>query len=72
MTFGGLNVTVSIHATERVGPHWPVKPRSKRLHKKMEKKRGPQFTVKPAAFNTPLGLVVHPEIYAELKRRTTP
>ena len=67
--FAGMQVVVSIHATERSGPHWPVKSRSRRLHKKLEKKRGPQFTEKPAAFKTPMGLVVHPAIYAELQRQ---
>jgi hypothetical protein len=67
--FGGLPVTVSLNATERTGPYWPVRQRSKRLHKKLMKKRGPQFFDKPAAFKTPYGLIVHPDIYAEFEKR---
>ena len=69
--FAGMKVTVSLNATERV-LRWPEKRRSKRLIKKMTKRLGPQVWMKPAAFQTPMGLVVHPEIYAELKRRSTP
>ena len=67
--FSGVTVTVSLHATERV-LRWPDKKRSRRLIKKMTKKRGPQVWMKPAAFNTPMGLVVHPEIYGRLRNMT--
>ena len=66
----GTKITVSVNATERA-ERWPVKRRSKRLHKKLTKLRGQQFYDKPAAFQTPFGLVVHPEIYAEFKRQAT-
>ena len=68
--FGGMKLIVSQNATERTGPHWPIKKRSKRLIKKLTKLRGPQFFDKPAAFHTPFGLVVHPAIYAQLKDAT--
>jgi hypothetical protein len=61
-------IIVSIVATQRA-ERWPVKRRSNRLHKKLTKLRGPQFYDKPGAIQTPSGLVVHPEIYAELKRQ---
>lgn len=66
----GTKIIVSVNATERA-ERWPVKRRSKRLHKKLTKLLGPQFYEKPAVFQTPFGLVVHPEIYAELKRQAT-
>lgn len=66
----GHKIIVSVNATERA-ERWPVKRRSKRLHKKLTKLRGPQFYDKPAAFLIPLGLIVHPEIYAEMKRQAT-
>lgn len=69
--FGGVNITVSIHAVERK-ENWPNKRRSKRLIKKLTKLRGPQITYAPCAFKTPLGLVVHPTIYAQLKERSHP
>lgn len=62
----GTKIIVSVNATERA-ERWPVKRRSKRLHKKLTKLRGPQFHDKPAALQTPFGLVVHPEIYAKLQ-----
>jgi hypothetical protein len=65
-SFGGINVTVSLNATKRV-ENWPNKKRSRRLVKKMTKKRGPQITYEPAAFETPFGFVVHPDIYAKMK-----
>lgn len=67
-TFGGMKVTVSKHAVERT-ENWPVLKRSKRLHKKLTKKRGPQFSETPCALQTPFGLVVHPEIYELLKSK---
>lgn len=66
----GMQVTVSINATESAGPHWPVKRRSKRQYKKLVKRLGPQFTEKPVAIKTPFGLIVHPEIYAEMQRQS--
>ena len=66
----GTKIIVSVNATERA-ECWPVKRRSKRLHKKLTKLRGPQFYDKPGAIQTPFGLVVHPEVYAELKRQAT-
>ena len=67
--FGSTQIIVSMNATKRTGPHWPIRKRSKRLIKKLTKLRGPQFFDEPAAFQTPFGLVVHPAIYAQLKDR---
>lgn len=61
----GVKITVSEHATQEA-INWPVKKRSRRLHKKLTKKRGPQITRKPCALQTPWGLVVHPTIYTAL------
>lgn len=61
-----MKVTVSLNATEPY-ENWPSKKRSRRLIKKMTKKRGPQIMYRPAAFQTPFGLIVHPEIYAKLR-----
>lgn len=70
-TFGGVNVTISPHAVQR-RENWPIKRRSKRLYKKLTKKRGPQFTEVPCAFQTPMGLVVHPEVWAQMRAQSAP
>jgi hypothetical protein len=67
--FGGMKITVSTNATART-LRWPEKKRSRRLIKKMTKRLGPQVYMKPAMFETQYGLIVHPEIYAELQRAT--
>lgn len=50
--------------------NWPAKHRSKRLVKKMTKLRGPQVTSTPISIRLGMSLIVHPEIYAELKRKS--
>lgn len=70
-TFFGQRFTISEHATKRV-EHWPVKPRSKRLHKKLTKLRGPQFTEEPCVFTSPFGIVVHTKIADALRARAVP
>ena len=70
-SFSGVNITVSVNATERV-LRWPEKKRSRRLHKKLTKRLGPQVWNKPAAFQMPMGIVMHPDLYAEIKQRTQP
>ena len=63
----GVNFVVSDRAVKEV-VHWPRAKRSRRLHKKMLKLRGPQFTTEPAAFAMADGrMVIHPEIYRKLK-----
>jgi len=63
----GVNISVSQHSTkEQI--NWPIKKRSRRLHKKMTKRLGPQITRVPCAFMTTTGMIVHPDIYAQLKR----
>ena len=70
-SFSGVSITVSANATERV-LRWPEKKRSRRLHKKLTKRLGPQVWNKPVAFRTPMGIVMHPDLYEELKRRKQP
>ena len=65
-SFSGVKIVTSQFAMQRV-ENWPVKKRSRRLHKKLTKKHGPQFTEKPCAFMTPHGYVVHPDIYTQLR-----
>jgi hypothetical protein len=67
--FGGLPVIVSEAATE-VKIHWPFKNRSKRLHKKLTKRLGPQVTQQPTSYRMGNRLVIHPYLYAELMRQT--
>lgn len=66
-TFMGVPISVSIHATKMV-ENWPFKKRSKRLHKKLTKLRGPQFSREPCAMITPDGWVVHPAIMNSFRR----
>lgn len=63
----GTKIIVSQHATkEQV--NWPIKKRSRRLHKKMTKRLGQQITIVPCAFQTPMGMVVHPLIFEKLRK----
>lgn len=64
----GMKIIVSQHATELV-TNWPEKRRSKRLVKKMTKKRGPQFSVKPTAYQVGGTMIVHPSILAALRAK---
>ena len=66
-SFGGIELVVSGNAMQRV-TNWPVKSRSRRLHKKMTKKHGPQFTEKPGAWMMADGrMICHPKLYADMR-----
>lgn len=73
-SFMGLKITVSPHATELIRL-FPDAKRTKRGRRRLLAKYGKRFPGLqrriPCALKTPFGLVVHPDIYAELKRRTT-
>ena len=45
------------------------KNRSRRIHKKLLKRFGGEFRKVPCIFKTPQGLITHPALHAELKRR---
>lgn len=70
VTFGGITFTVSEYAVKRV-ENWPVKRRSMRLHKKLIKKLGPQFSDEPCIISGPFGKIIHPRIYDKLRSVTT-
>jgi len=68
--FMGMNVVVSGHAT-KLTYHWPIKTRSRRLIKKMTKRRGPQITTEPCAYQMADGrMIVHPSIYRQMLDRS--
>jgi hypothetical protein len=68
-SFSGVPFVVSGRAVKQT-IHWPVKQRSKRLHKKLTKRLGPQVAYEPAAYRMADGrMVVHPTIYAQLKQQ---
>lgn len=64
-----ISVTTSalVETHERLFP--ASKHRSKRIRKKLIKRFGGEFRMKPAAFQTPHGIIMHPTLYAELKQR---
>ncbi len=69
---GGLgHIVVTTHALveteERLFP--ASRHRSKRIRKKLIKRYGGEFRMKPAAFQTPNGIIMHPALYAQLKQR---
>lgn len=67
MIFEGVHITVSRHAVQRT-ENWPVKRRSRRLHKKLTKLRGPQFTDEPCIIRMPSGdIIMHPSFYHKLR-----
>lgn len=68
-TYAGLKVIVSAAALTIIR-NWPDKRRSKRLIKKMTKKYGPEVTSSPTSYQMGNTLIVHPVLYAELKRRS--
>ena len=68
-TYLGFKLIVSPAAVSLVW-NWPIGQRSKRLVKKMTKLRGPQVTSTPTSMRLGMSLIVHPEIYAELKRKS--
>lgn len=71
MSIGGRRIIVSPHAvvdTEtRLFP--ASRHRSKRIHKKLVRRHGGEFTKKPCIYETPQGIIVHPALLPELRRR---
>lgn len=74
--FAGLRVVVSPHAVETVGHEFnPIRwsqHRSRRIWKKLQKRQrlSVRPIIRPAAFQMAGQIVVHPDIAAELRRRT--
>lgn len=66
----GMKVSVSLLAvTPSDKPSFPVsRHRSRRIHKKLEQRCGPQFPPKPACFRIGDSFVMHPSLWAELRR----
>lgn len=54
-----------VETNERLFPY--SKHRSRRVRKKLLKRFGGEFRMKPAAFKTPQGFIVHPAIYVSLR-----
>lgn len=65
-SFAGLQITVSEHAVAKT-LNWSEKKRSRRLHKKMTKRLGPQWTYTPTSYRMGNVIVCHPTIYSRLK-----
>lgn len=65
----GMRITVSEHAVkhERLFPE--SRHRSARIRKKLMKRFGGETRMKPAAFSLPGGILMHPELYAEVRGR---
>lgn len=68
--YNGMPITISdkaLEATaERLFPE--SRHRSARIHKKLVKRHGGEFRMVPCIWQTPAGLVMHPERFAELRR----
>lgn len=68
--FGGIPIQVSVNATECCDLMVLFnKPNTKRRRRRMRGKYGRLVYDKPVAFQTPRGLVMHPVLFEELKRR---
>lgn len=67
----GIQIYESPHALEETDERtFPAsKNRSARIHKKLVKRFGGEFRKVPCIWKTPMGLVAHPALYAELKAR---
>lgn len=61
-----LIVTPSALAESEVRTFPVSKNRSKRIHKKLVKRHGGEFKMKPAAFQVGGRIILHPTLYAEL------
>ena len=66
--FAGTKIITSDQACEMV-PIFPDKPRTKRRLRRTRGKFGCTDRLNPLAYQTPFGLVVHPQIAAELRRQ---
>lgn len=65
-TFYGTKILVSAEAYEMV-PIFPDKPATKRRQRRTRGKFGRLDRMKPLAYKTPFGLLVHPAIYTRLQ-----
>ena len=70
-SFGGLKITVSEHALETTDERlFPIsRHRSNRVFKKLTKRFGGEFMKVPCAYQTRIGVVMHPKKYAEFERQ---
>ena len=69
-TFSGVKIIQSSGCYEMV-PLFPDKKRSKRRDRRVRGKYGRLDRMNPLAYQTPMGMVMHPILYAKLKERTT-
>ena len=67
--FEGIKVWVSDAAAETV-PIFPDKPATKRRLRRTRGKFGRTHREVPTTYRVAFGLIVHPTIYRELKKRT--
>lgn len=69
MMMHGLPITVSPHAVQETSERlFPVsRHRSARIRKKLLRRFGGEFRKVPCIWQTPAGIVMHPERYAALK-----
>lgn len=68
--FSGLRLIVSENALEKTDERtFPLsRNRSRRIHKKLVKRFGGEFRQVPAVFRMGNSLIMHPAMYAELKK----
>jgi len=68
--FDSMPVVVSPHCVIRSAePTFPISQhRSRRIHKKLERRHGPQFPTRPACLQIGNALHVHPAIWDQMKR----
>lgn len=68
--FGGMQIVLSPFATVLSDrPTFPVsRHRSRRIHKKLERRHGPQFPQLPASYEIGGRLHMHPAIWDQIKR----
>lgn len=70
MMLNGIPLIVSDLALEKTAVrNFPEsRHRSARIHKKLVKRHGGEYRMKPCMFKTPQGYLCHPAIFPELKR----
>ena len=68
-TLGGTSIYIRDDMTDTV-PRFPDKKWTKRRRRRVIGKHGSWTYEKPAAYRVGPALIVHPKIYAEMKRQT--
>ena len=70
--FGAMPVIVSNMALKETKERlFPVsRHRSKRIHKKLVKRYGGEFRKVPVVWRTIDSIIMHPELYEQMKKRT--